>query len=598
MSNQEIAQIFYKIASFLEMEGVVFKPYAYEKAALGLETLEKDVAEIYQEGGIKSLEEISGVGKNLAEKIEEYLKTGRIKYYEQLQKKTPVQMEELVRVEGLGPKKVKVLYQKLDIRNLKDLEKSAKSHKIAPLFGFGEKTEKNILEGIAFLKRDKGRFLLGEILPQVEEFYEKLKNLKEVEDISFAGSLRRMKETIGDVDFLVAVKESKKPARNASPARYADASPAGWRSDASRVMDFFVSLPGVVKIWGKGNTKASVRMRAGFDMDIRVVPKKSYGSAIQYFTGSKEHNIITRKIAMDKGLKLSEYGLFRGSKMIAGQNEEGIYKALGMEWIAPEMRENEGEIEAALKGNLPKLIDRKDIKGDLHCHSNWDGGTNSIEEMAKTAQKMGYEYIGIADHTKFLRIEHGLDEKKLLQQRKEIDKINKKLQVSGFKFQVLQGCEANILPDGSIDIKDEALAKLDYVIAGIHSGMKMPKEKMTERIIRAMKNPHVDIISHPTGRIIQKRDEYQIDFDKILRVAKETGTILEINSCPERLDLNDQNIRRAKTVEVKMIINTDAHHKDQMMLMEFGVAQARRGWAEKEDIINTYSLEKLLKYFQ
>ena len=573
MKNQEIAKIFYEIANYLEMEGIKFKPYAYQKAAITLETLEEDIEAIYKKGGLKALKEIPGVGESIALKIEEYLKTGKIKYYEEFKKKIPVNLEEIIAVEGMGPKRAKILYEKLGIRTLKDLEKVARVHKIAPLFGFGEKTEKNILEGIEFLKRSRGRFLLGEILPKVKEVYEKLKSLKEVERVDTVGSLRRMKETIGDVDFLVI---SKKP---------------------QKIMDFFCSLPGIVKVWGKGTTKASVRMRDGFDMDVRVLPKKSYGSALQYFTGSKEHNILLRKIAIDKGLKLSEYGLFKGSKIIAGENEEEIYKKLGFSWIPPELRENQGEIEAALRqaqgkpGGLPKIIDYQDLKGDLHCHSNWDGGANTIEEVAKMAQKIGYQYLGIADHTKFLRIEHGLDEKKLALQKKEIDKIN-------VKCRVLQGCEANILADGSIDIKDEALAKLDYVIAGVHSSFKMEKGKMTERIIRAMKNPNVNIISHPTGRLIQRRDEYQIDFDKILRVAKETGTILEINSFPERLDLKDINIKRAKEAGVKMVINTDAHHKDQMRFIEFGVAQARRGWAEKEDIINTQPLEKLLKFFK
>jgi len=574
MRNQEIAKIFYGIASYLETESVAFKPYAYEKAAINLETLEEDVEEIYKKGGLKALKSLPGVGKSIAEKIEEYLKTNKIKYYEQLKKKMPFNLEEIIAVEGMGPKKAKVLYQKLGIKNIKDLQIAAKAGKIARLFGFGVITEKNIIEGIAFLKRSKGRFLLGEILPKAKEVYEKLKCLKEVEKIDYAGSLRRMKETIGDVDFLVV---SQKP---------------------QIVMDFFVSLPGVIKIWGKGSTKASVRMKDGFDMDIRVVPKKSYGSALQYFTGSKEHNIVTRKIAINKGLKLSEYGLFRGAKKIAGENEKEIYKKLGMEWIPPELRENQGEIEVSLAGKLPKVTDYDDIKGDLHCHSKWDGGLNSIKEMAEAAEIMGYEYVGIADHTKFLRIEHGLDEGQLSRQRKEIDRINKKSQVPSPKSQVLQGCEANILSDGSIDIKDEALKKLDFVIAGVHSSFKMEKTKMTERIIRAMKNPHVDIISHPTGRLLKRRDEYQIDFDKILKVAKETGTILEINSYPERLDLNDQNIRRAKTAGVKMVINTDSHRKDQLRFIEFGVAQARRGWAEKEDIINTQPLEKLLKFFK
>jgi DNA polymerase (family 10) len=574
MKNQEIAKIFYEIAYFLEMEGVKFKPYAYEKAALTLEGLEKDVEEIYKKEGFEGLRKIPGVGESIAKKIEEYLKTGKIQYYEDYKKKYPINLDELMGIEGLGPKRMKVLYEKLGITNLKELEEAAKSHKIAPLYGFGEKTEKNILEAIEFAKRSKGRFLLGDILPRVKEIYEKLKSLKEVERIDAVGSIRRMKETIGDVDFLV-ISKNPKP-----------------------IMDFFVSLPGVIKIWGKGNTKASVRMKEGFDMDIRVLPRRSYGAALQYFTGSKEHNIALRKIAIEKGLKLSEYGLFKGSEMIAGEKEEEIYEKLGMDWIPPELREDRGEIEAALRHKLPKIINYRDIKGDLHVHSKWDGGKNSIEEIAEYAIKMGYEYVGIADHTKFLKIEHGLDEKRLRERNKEIDKLNCKLQNAKCKLKVLKGCEANILPDGKIDIDDECLKEQDFVIAGVHSRFKMTKEEMTERIIRAMKNPNVDIISHPTGRLIQKRGEYEIDFDKILRVAKETGTILEINSYPERLDLNDLNIKKAKEMGVKMVINTDAHHVDQMRFIELGIAQARRGWAEKEDIINCWPLEKTLKFLK
>ena len=586
MKNQELAKIFYEIAGYLEMEEVAFKPYAYQKAAVTLETLEEDVEKIYKKGGIIALEEIPGVGKSMAEKIEEYLKTGRIKYYEEFKKKLPLNLEEITSVEGMGPKKARVLYQKLGIKNLKDLEKAARVHKIAFLFGFGEKTEKNILEGIAFLKKSKGRFLLGEILPRVKEILERLGKLKEIEQINVAGSVRRMKETIGDVDILVAVRESKKPAFT--------------KASAGKIMDFFVQLPGIIKVWMKGPTKSSVRMEQGFDVDLRVVKKKSYGSALQYFTGSKEHNIVTRRIAIEKSLKLSEYGLFKGKKMIAGWSEAGIYKALGLSWIEPELRENQGEIEAALRqaqgkpNGLPKLVDYKDIKGDLHCHSDWDGGTNTIEELARAAKDFGYEYLGIADHTKFLRIEHGLDERKLELRNKEIDKLNQKYK----NFKILKGAETNILNDGSIDIKNEALKKLDYAIAGIHSNFKMGKTEMTERIIRAMKNPNIDILSHPTGRILKRRDEYLCDFDKILRAAKEYNVVLEINAFPERLDLNDRHIRRAKESGVKMVINTDAHHKDQLRFIELGIAQARRGWATAEDIINTQSLEKLLKFFR
>lgn len=567
MKNREIAKIFKDMSMYLKMDEVPFKPFAYERAAQSLESLEQGVEEIYKQGGIKALQEIPGVGKGIAGHIEEYLKKGKIKEYEKFKKIMPLNLDELIRVEGMGPKKAKILYQKLGIVNVKDLEKAAKAGKIAPLFGFGEKTEKNILQGLEFLKKDKGRFLLGKIYPVAKGVLEKLKNLKEVEQVELAGSIRRKRETIGDVDFLVVSDAPKK------------------------TMDYFVGLPGVEKVWGKGGTKASVRMYDGFDMDLRIVPAKSYGSALQYFTGSKEHNIATRKIAIEKGLKLSEYGLFKGSQIIAGKTEEEVYKAIGLIYIEPELRENQGEIEAALQNKLPKIIELKDIKGDLHCHSDWNGGKNSVDEMAKKAMELGYEYIGISDHTQFLHIERGLNEKKLLEQNKYIKNLKTKIKI-------LHGCEANILSDGSIDIKDKVLEKLDYVIAGVHSQLKMPKEQMTKRLIKAMENKNVDIVSHPTGRLIGKRDEYQVDFDKILQVAKETGTILEINSSPDRLDLKDINIRKAKEAGVKMIINTDAHQKDQMNLMEYGVWQARRGWAEKQNIINTLPAEDLLKHFK
>ncbi len=587
MKNQEIANIFHEIAEFLKMEGVQFKPSAYKKAAITLENLEKNVEDIYKEGGKRVLEKIPGVGKSIAEKIEEYLKTGKIKYYQNLKKKTPVKIEELTAVEGLGPKKIKVLYQKLGIRNLKDLEKAAKTHKIAPLFGFDEKTEKNILEGIKFLKKSEGRFLLGDILPTVKEIEQKLKNLKEVNQISVAGSVRRRKETIGDIDFLVTTTPHQK--NGGGP---------------KKVMDFFISLPDIVKIWGKGSTKSSIRLKQGVDVDLRVVPQKSYGSALQYFTGSKDHNIVTRKIAIDKGLKLNEYGVFRGKRMVAGKTEEEVYKILGMEWVSPELRENQGEIEAALRqaqgkpDGLPKLVELRDIKGDLHCHSKWDGGENTILEMAEAARKRGYQYLGITDHTKFLRIEHGLNEKQLSQQRKEIDKLNEDFKKKKIKFKILQGAETNILNDGSLDIKDEALKKLDYVNAGVHSNFKMKKREMTERIIKTMKNPYVKILVHPTGRILKQRGEFEMDLEKIFRAAKQFGKILEVNSFPERLDLDDKNIKVAKGMGIKLVINADSHHKNQLRHMEFGVYQARRGWAEKKDIINTQPLEKLLKFFK
>ncbi len=577
MKNQELAKIFYAIADYLKMDDVPFKPAAYRRAAMSLENLEENIDEIYKRGGLPALEEIPGVGKSIAEKIEEFIKTGKIKYYEKLKKREPFDIEELSAVEGLGPKRAKFLYKKLGIRNLADLEKAAKAHKIASLPGFGDKQEKNILEGIEFLKRSKGRILLGRTIPLAEDFLKRLKSLKEVSQISLAGSIRRMKETIGDIDILIAAGGS-------------------FEKSSKTIMDFFISQPEAVKVWGRGPTRSSIRIKEGLDVDLRIVPLESYGAALQYFTGSKEHNIAIRRIAVEKGYKLNEYGLFKGQKKIAGFSEEEIYNILGFPFFPPEIREDNGEIDAALNNKLPNLIGYKDIKADLHCHSEWDGGENSILEIAEEMEKMGYSYFGISDHTKFLKIENGLDEKELFLQRIEINKLNKKFEKQGKKIKILQGIEANILNDGSLDINEKALEKLDYVIAGVHSNLKMAKEEMTKRIIKAMQNPYVNIISHPTGRIIRRRDEYQLDFRRILTAAKELNVALEINSSPERLDLKDVYIREAKKQGVKMIINTDAHQIDHIKNIKYGIAQARRGWAEKKDIINSWPLEKFLEF--
>jgi DNA polymerase (family X) len=571
--NREISKIFFEIAGFLNSKEIPFKPYAYQKAALTLKDLKEDVSEIYKKGGLKELENLPGIGKSIAEKIEEYIKKGKIEYYEKLKKEMPVQMGKISAVEGVGPKMVRILYKELGITNVKELEKAAKDHKISSLPGFGEKTEKNIIESINFLKESKGRFLLIDALSEAERIKNKLKELKEIGEIETAGSVRRRKETIGDVDLLATSKNPEK------------------------TMDFFVSLKEVVKIWGKGKTKSSVRTREGLDIDLRIIPSGSFGSALQYFTGSKEHNIKTRKIAIKKGLKLNEYGLFKKKKKIAGKTEKEIYHSLGMEWIPPEIREDRGEIESSLEKNLPSLISEKEIKGDLHCHSSWNGGENSISEIAERAMSLGYDYIGVSDHTKFLRIENGLNEEDLLKQRKEIDRLNKKYQKLNNNFRILQGAETNILSDGSLDIKNEALEKLDYVIAGVHSGLKMTEEKMTERIIKAMKNPYVKILAHPTGRLIGQRDAYLANWEEIFKAAKENNIILEVNSNPLRLDLNDENIRKVINMGLKIIINSDAHQVDQFSFIKFGVFQARRGWAEKKDVVNTMSLREISKLF-
>jgi DNA polymerase (family 10) len=567
MRNLELAQIFYQMADLLDMKEVSFKPRAYEKVARVLESLEKDVGEIYQEGGLEALEKIPGVGEGIAQRIEEFIKTGRIKDYEKLKKECPVDLESLTAIEGLGSKKIKVLYKKLKIKNLKDLEKAAKAGKIRKLAGFGEKSEKNILQGIAFVKAGKGRFLLGLILPVVRQIIDDLKQLPEVGKISVAGSVRRMKETIGDIDILIT---SAKP---------------------EKVMDFFVQMPEVVKVWAKGPTKSSVRLKGGFDCDLRVIRKESFGAALQYFTGSKDHNILTRRIARQKGLKLNEYGVYKGKKRIAGQTEKEVYQAIGLPYIEPELRTNTGEIETALTGKLPKIIGYDDIKGDLHCHTDWSDGMETIEQMARAAKKIGYQYLAITDHTGQLKIAGGLDERRLLAQMAEIDRINKKFK----DFKILKGCEVNIKNDGSLDIKDEVLAKLDIVVASIHSSFKMDKATMTKRLVRAIENPHVDIIGHPTGRVIFQREGYQFDFDKVLQAAKKTKTALEINAYPDRLDLRDMDVRKAVETGVKLVISTDAHNISQFHFIELGIAQARRGWAEKKDIWNTRSLRDLLK---
>lgn len=576
MKNIEIAEIFYQIADFLEMDEVSFRSRAYERAGRHLESLEKDVEVIYKEEGLKGLKKIEGIGQGLALAIEDYLKTGVIRDFEKLKKKCPVKLDELTAIEGLGPKMIKVLYKKLGIKNLKDLEKAAKDGQIKKLERFGEKTEKNILQGIKFAKKDKGRFLLGMILPTVRDIIQRLESLPAVQKISPAGSVRRMKETVGDVDILVV---SSQPAK---------------------VMDYFVQMPGVVKVWAKGPTRSSIRFATGFDCDLRVIKKESFGSALQYFTGNKYHNILTRRIAISQGLKLNEYGVFRKQKKIAGQTEKEVYQAIGLPYIEPEMRENTGEIEAALRqtqdqpNGLPKIIGYNDLKGDCHIHTTWSEGSKSIEVMAKVVQKMGRQYMVVTDHAKDAVIANGMDEKKLTRQMQEIDKINKKFK----SFKILKGCEVNIRSDGSLDIADEVLAKLDIVVAAVHSKFKMSQSAMTKRIIQAMENPYVSIIAHPTGRVILHRPAYSLDFEQIFKAAKKTKTALEINAYPARLDLKDSDIKKAVAAGVKLVISTDAHSPLHLSYAELGIAMARRGWAEKKDVLNTLTTQKFLEYFR
>ena len=583
MDNKEIAKILYEISEYLAMEDVPFKPRAYERAAMVVEEWETDVEDVYKKEGIKGLMGIPSIGKGIAERIEELIKTGKIKYYEQLKKRTPVKINELTAIEGVGPKIIKRLYKEIGVRTLKDLEKAALAGKIRKLEGFGQKSEENILRGINFLRDSGGRFVLGFIMSEVREIEKRISDFPGVKKAIVAGSIRRMKETIGDGDLLVTVASPK---------------------TARKVMEFFVNMPEVISVYSHGPTRSSVKLKNGMDFDLRVVPEESFGAALQYFTGNKDHNIALRKIAMKKGLKLNEYGIFKiknQNAKIKIKNEEEIYKTLGLQWIPPEMRENMGEIEAALNNKLPKIIGYNNLFGDLQIQTDWTDGSNSIEEYTEEAMKLGLEYILITDHTRGLAMTHGLDERGLARQSKEIDKVNSKFEMAkpsqvyrNSKFKVLKGAEVNILKDGRLDIKDEALHKLDVVAIAVHSGFKMSKHDMTERIIKGMKNPHADILFHPTGRLINQRPPYEVDIEKIIRVAKETKMVLEIDAYPNRLDLKDEYVRIAKNIGVKLAIDSDAHSISHFQYLEFGIAQARRGWAEKKDIINAWPVDKML----
>ena len=571
VSNHDVAQMLREIGEHLAMKNIPFKPRAYEKAAGIVDSLEEEVAEIYETGGKKALEAIPGVGISIAEKIEEFLKTGHVKYLEGLERKTPVDLAGLSRVEGLGPKSIKTLYQKLDIRTVAELEVAAKAGKIARLEGFGEKKEENILKGIGFAKSSGGRFVLGFEMAEIRELEKRLRDLRDVKKVIIAGSARRRKETIGDVDIL-AISKNPKP-----------------------VMDFFVTMPEVVNVIAHGATKSSVKLKSGINVDLRVVEESSYGAALNYFTGSKDHNVALRRIAMAKGLKLNEYGLFRGEKMIAGKTEEEIYKTFGMDYIEPELRENTGEIEFAKKHALPHLIGYEDLCGDLQVQTNWTDGSDSIESMAKAAIARGLKYIAITDHTKRLAMTHGLDEKRITKQMAEIDRLNRKLKG---KITLLKGSECDILKDGSLDLPDKILEKLDMVGVSVHSYFNLPRREQTERIKRAMANPNVDILFHPTGRVINRRPAYDVNIEELVATAKKTGTIMEIDAFPDRLDLKDEHIRLCVESGVRMAIDSDAHAPAHFPYLEYGIAQARRGWAEKKDIINAWPLEKMLKFLK
>ncbi|BAT72096.1 DNA polymerase, family X [Thermosulfidibacter takaii ABI70S6] len=556
--NKELARILNRIADFLELKGeLVYKINAYRRAARAIESISEDIEEIYKRG---ELYEIPGVGERIAKKIEEFIKTGTISKYEELRKEFPEELAQLLDVPYLGPKTLKLAYEKLGVKSLEDLKRVLEDGSLARLPGMGPKKVENIKKGLELYLKGSDRMLLGEALELAEYVIGQLKDY--CDRISYAGSLRRMKETIGDIDILAV-------------------------GNKREIMDRFVSIDKVTEVIAKGETKSSVLIGTR-QVDLRVVEEDQWGAALQYFTGSKEHNVHLREIAKEKGLKINEYGVFKVASgvKIAGKTEEEVYAVLGLPYIPPELREDRGEIEAALEGRLPEIVPYEGIKGDFHVHSNWSDGGFSIEEIARAAKSVGLKFVAITDHSKSVKIAHGLDEERLLKQIEEIDRLNK--QLKGFK--ILKGIEVDILPDGSLDLSDEVLSKLDWVVASVHSRFN---EDATERILSAMRNPYVTCIGHPSGRMLFQREGYPVDWERVFEEAARTGTCLEINAHQDRLDLTDVLARKAKEFGVKFAIGTDSHHIGQFWMLRLGVGVARRGWLTVDDVLNYWDLRKI-----
>jgi DNA polymerase (family 10) len=572
VKNSDIAKIMRHLGFLTEVgedyANAQFRARAYYRAADTIANLSENVADVYDNGGVAALLEIPSVGKAIAAKIEEYVKTGKVRHLEELKAKVPINIDELYGIEGIGPRTIKALYDKLQVKDLTGLENAAAEGRLQTVPGFTEKKEQDIKKRIEFFRKGKGRRIIGEVYPLVKQIELRLLQAEGVHDAVAAGSVRRMKETVGDIDYLVTA------------------------DDPEKVMEFFVSMPEVEEIVGRGPAKAFVRLAGGIDADLLVVPKESWGSALQYFTGSKEHSVELRKIAIAKGLRLNEWGIYKGEARVAGATEEGVYHALGLQWIPPEMRENTGEIELAKQGRLPKLVEYGSLRGDLQVHSESTDGTATIEEMARAAKEFGLSYIAITDHTKSLALASGLDENELLEQAGRIAELNDRLKGT---FRILSSAEVNVMKDGSLDISSNVLDKLDIVGAAIHSNFNLPVEAQTERLVKAAKNPSVDILFHPTGRLINKREGYPIDIEKVIEVARDTGTILEIDAHYDRLDLKDEYVRMAMKKRAKMVIDSDAHHPIHYAYLVFGIGQARRGWATQMDVLNTLPAARLLK---
>ncbi|MCL4379390.1 MAG: DNA polymerase/3'-5' exonuclease PolX [Candidatus Marsarchaeota archaeon] len=571
MENKGIADILNVIAQLMSLSDkptARFEVRAYQKAALTIETLQEPIEDIYKKGGLKELMELPGIGKSIASHIEEYIKTGKIKKYEELKKRYPFDMGSLTTITGMGAKKAILLYKKLGIKNLSDLKKAAESHKISGLEGFGVKSEGAILKSLAIQEASKGRMFIEDALPEAESLINKLAGSGLVEKVMIAGSARRMRETVGDIDILAISKKNED------------------------VMEFFTKMKEVSGIIAKGPTKSTVMLKLGISCDLRVLEPKSFGAAVQYFTGSKDHNIQTRTIAVKKGYKLNEYGLFnRKGRNVGGVEEESIYGKLGLQWMPPEMREARGEVELAQQHKIPTLVERKDIHGDLHTHTRESDGINTLEEMADAARKLGYEYITNSDHTKSTPIANGKDDKGFERILKHVDKLND--QLDG-KFTVLKGAECDILKDGSLDLSKKTLKQMDCVLGAVHNNTLMEKKQMTDRIVKALDSGLIHVLAHPTGRIVGKREPYQVDLEKVAEAAERNNVALEINST-RRMDLSDTNIMLVSKYKIMFAIDTDSHRTNDYSFMRYGVGTARRGWLQKDRILNTLPLRELIK---
>ncbi|BCO30303.1 DNA polymerase/3'-5' exonuclease PolX [Thiohalobacter sp. COW1] len=564
--NEQIAEIFDEIADLLEIEGDnPFRIRAYRNAARNLRALNKDVRRMRDAG--EDLTDFPGIGKDLAAKIEEILDTGRCRALDKLRRKVPPDLGELLRLPGIGPKRVHALYHELDIQNLEQLQRAARDGEIRELSGFGPKTEARLMEAVEKHRDSERRFKLAEAARYAEPLTAWLEDGKDIEQVVIAGSYRRAKETVGDLDILVIAR------------------------DGRQAIQHFTRYEEVDTVVSSGSTRATVILNNGLQVDLRVVPRVSYGAALYYFTGSKAHNIAVRRIAQKKGWKINEYGLYEGDKRIAGETEASLFKQLGLAYIEPELRENRGEIEAAREDKLPKLIKLTDLRGDLHCHTRASDGQGSLRAMAEAARDRGLDYLAITEHSKHLAVAHGLDSDRLLKQVDAIAELNDSLD----GITLLSGIEVDILEDGSLDLPDEVLDRLDLVIGAVHSQFNLSRKQQTERILRAMDSPHFTLLAHPSGRLIDKREPYAVDMERIIHQAAQRGCYLELNANPDRLDLLDSHCRLAKEEGVLVSINSDAHSPAAFEHLRFGIGQARRGWLEKDDVLNTRSLTALRK---